>query len=391
MSSLQRRHHVRFRSLPVTPVLISLVLTSTWTLEVRRDERATTCPDQARLRRAIAERLGKDPFLDVAPAPNPGEPDDDLANPFDATKKPAPAQKNEHHLLSVNFSADSSRHLAVVSLIDLAGKETGRRELTSTSSDCTELSGAVVLASAIVIDPMVLTRPAPMPIDAGVKDDWAGPPLSRPPDAPRPPPVKATPQPVPVELPPLPRPPVAAMQPLPPVKKKEELPPLNAISAGLGGGVSIGQVPTVAALGELHVSWGTRYSLLTARFGLTTPGALNVGSGGVRAMLLDGGVQGCAKWLVFGLCLTANVGSLQAWAVDLPNPRPQGALFFGLGGGGVLDVPIGSLMRLRLSANALVQPRVTLAIGGVPVWESSQFAFTALASIHFKLWGDVVP
>lgn len=108
-------------------------------------------------------------------------------------------------------------------------------------------------------------------------------------------------------------------------------------------------------------------------------------------MLLDGGVQGCAKWLVFGLCLTANVGSLQAWAVDLPNPRPQGALFFGLGGGGVLDVPVGSLVRLRLSANALVQPRVTLAIGGVPVWESGQFALTALASLHFKLWGDVVP
>ena len=61
------------------------------------------------------------------------------------------------------------------------------------------------------------------------------------------------------------------------------------------------------------------------------------------------------------------------------------------GGGGVLDVPIGSLVRVRLSANALVQPRVTLAIGGVPVWASGQFAFTALASLHFKLWGDVVP
>lgn len=373
----------------MTAALLGLVLTSTWTLEVRRDERATTCPDQPRLRRAIAERLGKEPFLDVAPAPGPREPDDDLANPFDATKKPTPSQKNEHHLLSVHFSADANRHLAVLTLTDLGGKETGRRELTSTSSDCTELSGAVVLAAAIVIDPMVLTRPAPAPVDAGVKDDWAGPPLSRPPDAPRPPPVKVAPQPVPVELPPLPRPPGSSVQPLP--VKKKEAPALNAISAGLGGGVSVGQVPTVAALGELQVSWGTRYSLLTARFGLTTPGALNVGSGGVRAMVLDGGVQGCAKFLVFGLCLAANVGSFQAWAIDLPNPRPQGALFFGLGGGGVLDVPIGELLRLRLSASALVQPRVTLAIGGVPVWASGQFAFTALASLHFKLWGDVVP
>lgn len=373
----------------MTGVLISLVLSSTWTLEVQRDERATTCPDQPRLRRAIAERLGKDPFVDVAPT-QAAEPDDDLANPFDPTKKPAP-QKNEHRLLSVRFSAEAGRHLAVVSLLDLAGKETGRRELTSTSSDCTELSGAVVLASAIVIDPMVLTRPAPAPVDAGVKEDWAGPPLSRPPDAPRPPPVKATPQPGPVELPPLPRPPVSSVQPVTTVKKREEPPPLNAISAGLGGGVSIAQVPTVAALGELHVSWGTRNSLLTARFGLTSAGALNVGRGGVRAMVVDGGVQGCAKWLVFGLCLAANVGSLQAWAVDLPNPRPQGVLFFGVGGGGVLDVPIGSLLRFRLSGNVLAQPRVTLAVGGVPVWASGQVAFTAAASLHFKLWGDVVP
>jgi len=46
---------------------------------------------------------------------------------------------------------------------------------------------------------------------------------------------------------------------------------------------------------------------------------------------------------------------------------------------------------VRLSATGLVQPRVVVAVGGVPVWQSSQFAFTALLSLHFKVWGDVLP
>jgi hypothetical protein len=368
---LPRLHLLRRRRLPVTGALLGLVLASTWTLSVRREERATSCPDETRLRRSIAERLGKDPFLDAPP--------------------PADSQ---HRTLVVQFSREPQRHLANVSLVGVDGRETGRRELTSTASDCAELAGAVVLAAAIVIDPMVLSRPEPVRAEVpGEVGEWAALPLSRPPDAPRPPPV--TPRPVEV-LPPLPTAPVTALQPprpssVAPVVKKPEPPPLNALFVGLGGGVSVGQVPGLAALGQVHGSWGTRNTLLTARFGVTTPGGLPVGSGSVQALLLGGGVDGCAKWSVFGVCLSGDLGSVQAWSLGLPNPRPQGALFLGLGAGVLLDLPAGDLVRVRLNATGLVQPRVVVTVGGVPVWQSSQFAFTAALTLHFKVWGDVVP
>ncbi|MDP1922263.1 MAG: hypothetical protein Q8L14_38850 [Myxococcales bacterium] len=373
----------------MTGALLGLVLASTWTLSVRRDEPAASCPDESRLRRSIAERLGKDPFLEAPPVRPATSPDDELSNPFAPGPKPAPPAL--HRTLVVLFSRTALGHVAQVSLVGLDGKETGRRELTSTASDCGELAGAVVLAAAIVIDPMVMTRAEPVRVeDAGVKDEWAAPPLSRPPDAPRPPPVTSRPLPPPTALPPLATaPPTLTLQP--PITKKPEPLVLHAIFVGLGGGVSLGQVPGVAALGQVHGSWGTRNTLLTARLGATTPGGVTVGAGSVRALLLDGGVEGCAKWLVFGVCLSGDVGSVQAWSVDLPNPRPQGALFFGVGAGVLLDIPAGDLVRVRLNATGLVQPRVVLTVGGVPVWQSSQFAFTAVLSLHFKVWGDVLP
>ncbi len=377
----------------MTGALLGLVLASTWTLSVRRDEPATSCPDESRLRRSIAERLGKDPFLDAPPVRAVTSPDDELSNPFAPGPKAAPP--STHRTLVVLFSRTALGHVAQVSLVGLDGKETGRRELSSTASDCAELAGAVVLAAAIVIDPMVMTRAEPVRVeDAGVKDEWAAPPLSRPPDAPRPPPVTSRPLPPPTALPPLATAPptlTPITQSSQPITKKQEPSALHAIFVGLGGGVSLGQVPGVAALGQVHGSWGTRNTLLTARFSATTPGGVTVGAGSVRALLLDGGVEGCAKWLVFGVCLSGDVGSVQAWSVDLPNPRPQGALFFGVGAGVLLDIPAGDLVRVRLNATGLVQPRVVLTVGGVPVWQSSQFAFTAVLSLHFKVWGDVLP
>lgn len=378
----------------MTSALLGLVLASTWTLSVRRDEAATSCPDEHRLRRSIAERLGKDPFLDAPPVQPATSPDDELGNPFAPLPKSPPPT---HRTLVVVFSRTAPGHVAQVSLAGLDGKETGRRELSSTASDCGELAGAVVLAAAIVIDPMVMTRAEPVRVeDAGVKDEWSSPPLSRPPDAPRPPPVMSRPLPPPTSLPPLATPPPSlTLQPpitprSTPVTKKPE-PALHALFVGFGGGVSLGQVPGVVALGQVHGSWGTRNTLLTARFGATTPGGVTVGSGGVRVLLLDGGVEGCAKWLVFGVCLSGDVGSVQAWSVGLPNPRSQSALFLGLGAGGLVDIPAGDLVRVRLHAVGLVQPRVIVSVGSVPVWQSSQFAFTALLSLHFKVWGDVLP
>lgn len=371
----------------MTPLVLAATVGATWTLSVQRTEAAASCPDEPRLRRAIAERLGKDPFLDAVP-PSDVDATQELANPFDGTKPPV----DEHRTVSVQFSREPSRHLAVVALVDRSGRKTGTRELSSTASDCGELAGAVVLAATIVIDPLVLTRPAPVVVDAGVRDEWSLPPLSRPPDAMRPPPVQPrTDPPPPVELPPLPRPP-PELQPAKPFAPREPPKPLDALFFGLGGGVSVGQVPQLAALATAQVSWGTRNTLLSLSADLTSPGARTVGVGSVSALLFAGTLDGCAKWGWFGGCAVVSLGTLETWSSNLPNPRPRGTLFPSAGLGALLDIPAGELLRVRLDAKGWYQANVVVVdVGGVPVWANGRFAFTATASVHFKVWGDVLP
>ncbi|MCU0699996.1 MAG: hypothetical protein MUC96_26105 [Myxococcaceae bacterium] len=398
----------------MTGALVALVLSTTWTLSVDRDEKAPSCPDEARLRRAIAERLGKDPFLDAPPPLSPTPADDELANPYapGASRRPAAP---EHQQLVVRFVRDGAGHLAVVSLRSREGRDTGRRELTSSASDCAELAGAVVLAAAIVIDPLVLTRPAPAPVDAGVPDGWATmPPLSRPPDAQRPPPVRpgevpvspptwepppppTLPAPAAVSvdgLPPLAQPPPA--QPTPPTVVRDvppapKQPPLNALFVGAGGGVSVLQVATVAGLGQVQASWMTRSTLVGLAVGLTSPGGVAAGMGAVRMMLFDVTLHGCLRWKVLGGCATAGVGSFQAWSEGLPNPRPLGATFASAGLGGLLDVRLTDSLRLRALASAMLQPQITVSVGGIGLYTTPNVGFTLSASLHFKAWGDVVP
>ncbi len=370
-------------------MLLTASLGATWTLSVQRSDSAPSCPDQPRLRRAIAERLGRDPFLDA--------------------EQP---RAEDHRALSVQFTREATRHLATIALVDAQGRPTGTRELSSTASDCAELAGAVVLAATIAIDPLVLTRPSTV-ADAGARDEWSLPALTRPPDAARPPPVR--PRELPIEPPPsesTPPPPLEALpgpnstpifpppRPIPllgppppePVKPGPTPPPaLNAVFVGLGGGVSVGQVPNVAALGTLQASWGTRSTLLTVSADLTSPGAVTVGAGGIRALLVGGALDGCAKWSWFGACGVFGLGSWQVWSVGLPNPRPQGALFVSAGLGLVLDVPAGELVKVRVGAKGWYQPRMVVDVGGIPVWAGSSVAFTATVTAHFKVWGDRLP
>ncbi|MDX2009241.1 MAG: hypothetical protein SFW67_03575 [Myxococcaceae bacterium] len=397
----------------MTGALVALVLSTTWTLSVDRDEKAPSCPDEARLRRAIAERLGKDPFLDAPPPLSPTPADDELANPYapGASRRPAAP---EHQQLVVRFVRDGAGHLAVVSLRGREGRDTGRRELTSSASDCAELAGAVVLAAAIVIDPLVLTRPAPVaaPVDAGVPDSWATMPLSRPPDAQRPPPVRPgevpaspptwtppapptpTPPPAvdPYGLPPLAQPPASfptAVRDAPPAPK--EPPPANALFVGAGGGVSLLQVGTLAALGQVQASWTSRGAVVGLALGLTSPGGVAAGPGAVRMMLFDAMLHGCLRWKVLGGCATAGVGTFQAWSEGLPNPRPQGATFASAGLGGLLDVRLTDALRLRALVAAMLQPRITVSVGGLGLFTTPGFGVTASVSLHFKAWGDAVP
>lgn len=97
-----------------------------------RDDGAESCPDASMVRRAVSERVGRDPFNDAA------------RTSIDAVVRRS----------STGFSARFFVRGAT-------GESLGTRELTSAAPTCEPIAEALALALAIVIDPTVALRPDP--------------------------------------------------------------------------------------------------------------------------------------------------------------------------------------------------------------------------------------
>jgi len=100
----------------------------------KRGEGAASCPDEARLRAAVAARLGYDPFTDDGKA-----------------------------VVLVTITRGSGGLRAAIELRDPRGRVSGARELSSRQLGCVELAGAVTLAISIAVDPLAIAPPLPKP------------------------------------------------------------------------------------------------------------------------------------------------------------------------------------------------------------------------------------
>ncbi|HLM76360.1 MAG TPA: hypothetical protein VK459_26825, partial [Polyangiaceae bacterium] len=184
-------------------------------LEYSRGPGAEHCPDEETLRSAVSTRLGYDPFRADAPR----------------TITAAIARAGR----SLN---------AVVKLLDASGNVTGKRDLTSTQNDCSELVGAMTLAISIAIDPQSELRGPASP----------APPV---PTAPEPPaePPPAEPPPAEPPTPPSPRRRTPPVDPGPGEKTGANdgegapppEPPRLQAHAGLSGFMTLGTSPGVSA------------------------------------------------------------------------------------------------------------------------------------------------
>ena len=101
-----------------------------------RGSGTSSCPDEAAVRGAVAERLGYDPFAGDAP-----------------------------ESVVVKLKRTDRGLRAEVEIRDRSGHATGARSLDSASArnDCTELASALALAVALAIDPLLIARPPPEP------------------------------------------------------------------------------------------------------------------------------------------------------------------------------------------------------------------------------------
>jgi hypothetical protein len=91
-----------------------------------RSGAAESCPDESSLRRAVAARVGYDPFFPMAP-----------------------------QTAVVTIADEGGRLVAHIQLVDEAGRAHGARELDSALADCGSLFDTVVLTVSIAIDPHV--------------------------------------------------------------------------------------------------------------------------------------------------------------------------------------------------------------------------------------------
>lgn len=177
-----------------------------------------------------------------------------------------------------------------------AGQETGRREMRSPTTDCSELFRAIELAVAIAIDPRAgLVRPMP--------------PVARPVVPPAPPPTSFARAPRESEPPPTP----------------------TLFHIGLAPTGSLGTAPA-PTLGFALLG-GLRHGLFELSLGgrVELPVSLILAPGTIRTQALVGSLNACLAVSVIRACALGELGALRVTSTGLTPPAQQTAILADLG------------------------------------------------------------
>jgi hypothetical protein len=303
-------------------LVFALLASAAWAepLSVRlvfmRSAGAEGCPAEERLRGAVTERLGTDPFSLQAP-----------------------------NTAIVEFSGKGRSLRALITFQSTDGV-VKRRELTSPTLDCTELFRSVELALAIAIDPhAALVTPSPAPSSA--------------PPSPSPPP---------------PPPPSTAPEPPVPQPSIPQQPPANPWLAVGGPGVyaTAGLGPTASAgvslLGGLRRGWlGLE---LQGRIDL--PSSLPVSRGTVVVNAFVASVGVCLRGNWWGACMLGAGGALRVNSNGLARVAQSTAGVAGAGSRVFVQVAMGRWLAIRLALDLEVQlAPTTVLVSDRPVWTSA--------------------
>ena len=291
---------------------------------------AESCPDEPEMRRAVATRLGYDPFRPLA---------------------------------STTLTAEVRRENGVfrgrVRLVDDAGVERGARDLESRAADCRDLTTAMALSMSIAIDPLSLM--GPRPADPEVVDQ----------------PLSPVPVPVPVPVPDLPPSGTDdARQPPPPPPDD----PLR-LSFALATHITFGIAPAPSLGLRLSAEIRTTRLSLGLEGRLDLPASAETAEGGRSRTSLSGGtLVPCVRVPLAWACGVLLVARVDAEAVDVTSPRSEGFLFLGAGGRLVTAIPLGQDFSLRLGGDILAHPLpFELTVNGRRIYRSS--TVSALAGL----------
>jgi len=283
-------------------VAVTASATPSAKLTYSRGPGAETCPDESELRKAVAARLGYDPFFPWA-----------------------------NKTIEAAITRGKRGFHGEVKVLDADGLVRGARALDATSHDCSDMVRALALAISIALDdlgveaPAALVEPAPAPPDTTPAASSPSPPSSAPsPD--RPPPEA------------------------PPPERR-----VIAVSLWLGPDLSFGTAPD-PALG-LQIDLRLRYGLgsldLEARADLPASGGTSA-QGQVSTYLVVGSLVPCVHWPapVFA-CAVVTTGGFQESGVNLAVPRTASAPYLAAGARVGIEIPLSSHYFLLAHADAL--------------------------------------
>jgi len=275
-----------------------------------REPGAEACPDESDVRKAVAQRLGYDPF-------------------------------GEHPLSTVAVTVGkSARGLrARIELTDAAGEPSGSRELTSLEANCLELAWAVELAISLAIDPLHFAD-APPPSVA---------------------PARAAPAPsaeVKVATPPVAAPPAPAVT--------RVLEPKRRYRLGAGAFAVLGSSPSVAF--GFRATAGVRARLwsmnLEARADI--PAAAPAAGGTVATGVYAGALVPCFHQLMFAGCGLVVLGAHHAIGTGYPNANDPWAFYAALGVRAAIEVKLHERLELQIAADLLAPlTRIKLQLDGI--------------------------
>jgi hypothetical protein len=283
---------------------------------------AEACPDEATLRRAVAARLGEDPF------------DSRLSRTFRLT-----------------IAMAGARLRGVVELVT-EGLAEGRRELDAEPGACAELVDAMALAVSLTINPdLVVEVPRELPSPS-------------PPAAPE---LQPTTEPERRFALPRARPSRDA-----PRASREKAPPLALEVGGLAHG-AVGTGPGVAAGGTALIRAGTPTWGIGIEGRLDALSRAGIGrSGTVRSTLTAGVLAPCARFGHGSACPLLLMGSLFARSQGVTTERSDRGFYAAAGARLAVGAPLADQLLLEARLDALYPlTRVTIDLDGIPVWRAS--------------------
>ena len=290
-------------------------------LRYQRLAGAESCPTQPAFQAEIAAWLGYDAFAESSP-----------------------------RSVVIDLSGSASGLGAHLQLDDVDGKILGERQIVTASSDCRDLTQALVLAVALAVDPLPITRDV-------IKSN----------EAPPPPAVQAA-----VLSPGLAAPPHLAG-------------PNAELSFTLGSLWVVGG-PQVAPglMAGLEARWD-HFSL-----GIEGEGDAFTGepflSGSVQVSLVAAELVPCYRMEVFGFCGVVAAGAELGHGEGIHDASSQPLPYVGVGARVLADLPITGALSVRLQIDALGTLRgATFDVGTADVWDTPALTFQAAAALAVRL------